>query len=497
MSITGIVLIVAGVIVLALGYLVPVRKKDLDTESILVSEDEIRRMVDRELDNVKTHISDIVDETVTYSMEKTERSMERVANEKIMAVNEYSDTVLEEINKNHKEVIFLYDMLNDKHENLKSAVAEATQTTDEVRQTLKDAIITAQQADKAIEHVENLAKETGDAIIKAMDEMDGMVKNAAYERENAYQTQNAYRQERYEDDYAQNDGYADENVYTGAEDYAGYETYKADKAYEADAAYAEEDIYADDAYAEDSGHTAGGYVDAYTEESRYTQEDEYADDYANEEYAEDENYVEEESVYEEPFYRGAEPARGRVAEKMRFDDEEDYFRPITPPRVNIIHDADGDYVADPPQPEPAVAREEERRAERRPARDEEFGAIREEERRPARKQPAARKTAARPTADAPARQVQASAGTPSRAAANPSSRPASSGRGAAAQRPAARRADTKSVNIQFANGRDNGRNSNERILELHKAGKSNMAIAKELGLGIGEVKLVIDLFEGL
>ena len=41
-----------------------------------------------------------------------------------------------------------------------------------------------------------------------------------------------------------------------------------------------------------------------------------------------------------------------------------------------------------------------------------------------------------------------------------------------------------------------GRNSNERILELHKKGKSNMAIAKELGLGIGEVKLVIDLFEG-
>ena len=40
-------------------------------------------------------------------------------------------------------------------------------------------------------------------------------------------------------------------------------------------------------------------------------------------------------------------------------------------------------------------------------------------------------------------------------------------------------------------------NSNERILELHKAGKSNMAIARELGLGLGEVKLVIDLYEGL
>ncbi|MCF0142249.1 MAG: hypothetical protein HUJ75_02615, partial [Parasporobacterium sp.] len=40
------------------------------------------------------------------------------------------------------------------------------------------------------------------------------------------------------------------------------------------------------------------------------------------------------------------------------------------------------------------------------------------------------------------------------------------------------------------------RNNNERILELHKAGRSNMAIARELGLGIGEVKFVIGLFEG-
>ena len=40
-----------------------------------------------------------------------------------------------------------------------------------------------------------------------------------------------------------------------------------------------------------------------------------------------------------------------------------------------------------------------------------------------------------------------------------------------------------------------GGNNNDRILEMHKQGKSNVAIAKELGLGVGEVKLVIDLFE--
>ena len=32
---------------------------------------------------------------------------------------------------------------------------------------------------------------------------------------------------------------------------------------------------------------------------------------------------------------------------------------------------------------------------------------------------------------------------------------------------------------------------------MHRMGRSNMAIAKDLGLGIGEVKLVIDLFENV
>ena len=51
------------------------------------------------------------------------------------------------------------------------------------------------------------------------------------------------------------------------------------------------------------------------------------------------------------------------------------------------------------------------------------------------------------------------------------------------------------VEIMFAT-ESGEKNSNDRILEMHKAGKSNMSIARELGLGIGEVKLVIDLFKG-
>ncbi|HOO28962.1 MAG TPA: hypothetical protein PLU43_10910, partial [Lachnospiraceae bacterium] len=41
-----------------------------------------------------------------------------------------------------------------------------------------------------------------------------------------------------------------------------------------------------------------------------------------------------------------------------------------------------------------------------------------------------------------------------------------------------------------------GENNNQRILELYGQKKSYVEIARELNLGVGEVKLVIDLFKG-
>ncbi|MCQ2520695.1 MAG: DUF6115 domain-containing protein, partial [Lachnospiraceae bacterium] len=54
--------------------------------------------------------------------------------------------------------------------------------------------------------------------------------------------------------------------------------------------------------------------------------------------------------------------------------------------------------------------------------------------------------------------------------------------------------ETQSVELHFDKDNESKKNSNEQIRKLHEEGKSNMAIAKELGLGVGEVKLVIDLF---
>ncbi|MGN1179849.1 MAG: DUF6115 domain-containing protein [Suilimivivens sp.] len=151
MGITELILLIFGGVVFTVSFFLPSGRKDNGDGNVQVDEEQIKEIIDREVAQAREQISDIVDETITYSMEKTERSMERLTNEKIMAMNEYSDTVLEQINKNHKEAVFLYDMLNDKHENLKNTVSEAVKTATEVKQTVKDAEITAREAKEAKE----------------------------------------------------------------------------------------------------------------------------------------------------------------------------------------------------------------------------------------------------------------------------------------------------------------------------------------------------------
>ena len=55
-------------------------------------------------------------------LESTEDSLEAISNDKIMAVEEYSDQVLAKIDANHKEVVFLYQMLQDKEKELKETM---------------------------------------------------------------------------------------------------------------------------------------------------------------------------------------------------------------------------------------------------------------------------------------------------------------------------------------------------------------------------------------
>ncbi len=465
MSAIEIVLIIIGAVMFLLGYLLPARKKDVDEEVQLISEDEVRKTIAKEVEGVKEQIEDIVEETINYSMERAERSMEKVSNEKIMAINEYSDTVLEEINKNHKEVVFLYDMLNDKHDNLMTTITQVTQAADEIKQTVRDAEITADETARKVDEAQETVNES---ILKLR-----LAEQSAREAERVHNAE-AYHTE------------------VLREVRKVFDDHDSD----AETDYGEEDIVSDypDEYVEperrvvryeeaEPERRAVRYEEADAERRAVRYEEADAERRAvRYEEADAERrvvrYEEAEPERRAVRYEEAEPERRTVRyeepdaeHKIRYEDagtdhedvrpesglaEEESlytvaeFTPISPKRVEIIHKPDGDYVAD--QPEQTV---EDISTSAAFAEMGIFGNVREEDEFRKR------------------------------------------GRGRRSTRKDQRAEDTAGVDIRFVQGNDNGRNSNDRILELHKAGKSNMAIAKELGLGIGEVKLVIDLFEGM
>ena len=124
MGILEIVLLIAGVIIFTGSFFLPLGGEKNTGIDQKAAKEEIHGLVEEEMKNVRSKMQDKMEETSEDTIEKAERALERLTNEKIMAVNEYSDTVLQEIHKNHEEAMFLYDMLNSKHANIKDTVSK-------------------------------------------------------------------------------------------------------------------------------------------------------------------------------------------------------------------------------------------------------------------------------------------------------------------------------------------------------------------------------------
>ena len=293
MNLLEIVLLIIGALVFVGSFVIPVKKEELQVETVKLAEEEVKKLVAKEMEQAKTKMSELSEDACQEQVQKAERSMERISNEKIMAVNEYSDTVLEEIHKNHQEVVFLYDMLNDKHDTLKSTISEADKNVKDLLQQVKDSEITVKEQVNTVKQAEVMQRETVSAEQSVGAEQTLSVEQVA------------------------------------------------------------------------------------------------------------------ETISEEP---------------------KPEFKPFKPKKVDVV----------------------------------------------AKK---TRKPVAPKTTDKVPEQQAGKEGE---------------------EKKGTTRKESGDLQLQFSSPKkDNGINSNERILELHKAGKSNMAIAKELGLGIGEVKLVIDLYEGM
>lgn len=111
---------------------------------------------DKQKEDIKKQITDILDEQIENVKEQTEISLDKLSNQKMLEMNEYSDTILQEINRNHNEVMFLYDMLNEKKKEINNTVRDMNVTKKEIE---KSKIVPKKQT--VIDSIKDMSEDTG------------------------------------------------------------------------------------------------------------------------------------------------------------------------------------------------------------------------------------------------------------------------------------------------------------------------------------------------
>ena len=167
MTTAGIILLCLGIAAFVVSFFVPDKGDRETNKDIEKKREQIRRLLETELDGMKLRVNEATNETVEFGMEKSERALEKITNDKIMAVSEYATTILDEIDRNHKEVLFLYDMLNDKQTDVKNTVRHAEAAVREAEDAAKTVSDTAMYAVNVAESVNEAVTEAANTVAES------------------------------------------------------------------------------------------------------------------------------------------------------------------------------------------------------------------------------------------------------------------------------------------------------------------------------------------
>lgn len=160
-----IFLVIVGVVTVAGSFIFSDLFDKSDSAKNALSgldEEAVKKKIDEVVD---MKVEEAVSEAIEERMESTEIQLERISNEKIMAVNDYSETVLDQISHNHEEVMFLYGMLSDKENDIKNTVQDVESVKRSVRELEKEQQKDDNEDEKALRSL--LAGE----VALALDEM--------------------------------------------------------------------------------------------------------------------------------------------------------------------------------------------------------------------------------------------------------------------------------------------------------------------------------------
>ena len=96
-----------------------------------------RELTEEETERIRQAVDLIISDKTEEVIIKTDDYLSQVANEKIMSVDEFSKQILERLDKNNSDVMFLYNMVTETKEELKTEIANAKKAKEELRKTVE------------------------------------------------------------------------------------------------------------------------------------------------------------------------------------------------------------------------------------------------------------------------------------------------------------------------------------------------------------------------
>lgn len=141
MIVSVVVMIIIGLILSIASFFISekISKKEDSFNVDLLTVDENYEFSERELRIIRRKIEDVIANQAKDILYETNESLSNMANEKTLALGDYAVAVCEEIEKNHKEVMFLYSMLDDKQKEIMNTVKAVDEANREVKDTISKA----------------------------------------------------------------------------------------------------------------------------------------------------------------------------------------------------------------------------------------------------------------------------------------------------------------------------------------------------------------------
>lgn len=149
------VLIVIGMLFVLGSFFVTEKLSSSDIEKIKeVTENEVKMILQAELDKADDKIRENMDEKMQLALDRGETVIEKQATETLMSISELSDTYLKSVNDSHSEIMFMYNALNDKQEELTQLTKDVQLLQSAVTVEKKELLGKADKLEKAMAQIE-------------------------------------------------------------------------------------------------------------------------------------------------------------------------------------------------------------------------------------------------------------------------------------------------------------------------------------------------------